>query len=250
MLDVFAEVAPGTQVPPTIHALLGARLDQLPGDERHVLEMAAVIGREFTGAEVDARRAMARRHAPDGTAPDDTAPDGGHRPTWRSPGWSGGGSCGGPARTLPVQPVPAARHRLHVHAQGPPRALAPCAGRTASARPGTPRSAGPAAGPLAFAYHVEAACLLRRELRPGDPDLPALASAAADALIAEGMQALARKDLPGAIALLERGREPAARRRRQAHHAGPVHLRRRDLGLWDEARSLAALGRRGGRPAG
>ena len=52
MLDVLAEVAPGPQIPPTIHALLGARLDQLPDAERQVLEMAAVAGREFTRAEV------------------------------------------------------------------------------------------------------------------------------------------------------------------------------------------------------
>ncbi|MGH2927618.1 MAG: ATP-binding protein, partial [Solirubrobacteraceae bacterium] len=54
MLDAFVGAVPGTQVPPTIHALLGARLDQLPADERRVLEMAAVIGRELTGAGVRA----------------------------------------------------------------------------------------------------------------------------------------------------------------------------------------------------
>ena len=40
-------------IPPTIHALLAARLDRLPGEERAVLERAAVIGREFTAGAVD-----------------------------------------------------------------------------------------------------------------------------------------------------------------------------------------------------
>ena len=54
---------------------------------------------------------------------------------------------------------------------------------------------------------MEAACLLGRDLRPGDSGLPALASAAADALINEGMHALGRNDLPGAATLLERARQ-------------------------------------------
>ena len=37
-----------TAIPPTIHALLAARLDRLPAEERAVLERAAVIGREFS----------------------------------------------------------------------------------------------------------------------------------------------------------------------------------------------------------
>src|SRR5439155_5619362 len=48
-------LAPGeVSIPPTIHALLGARLDRLPPDERDVLERAAVIGKEFwRGSLVD-----------------------------------------------------------------------------------------------------------------------------------------------------------------------------------------------------
>ena len=102
-----------------------------------------------------------------------------------------------------------------------------------------PGTAAPDAA-LTFAYHAEAACLLRRELRPGDRDLPALASAAADALIAEGMRALARKDLPGAMALLERGRNllPAGDAR---HITLALYICDAAIALWDEGRSLAAL---------
>ena len=34
-------------VPPTIHALLAARIDGLPDEERMVVERASVVGREF-----------------------------------------------------------------------------------------------------------------------------------------------------------------------------------------------------------
>ncbi len=68
MLDVLAETAPGAQIPPTIHALLSARLDQLPDDERRLVEMAAVIGRDFTS---DTLLAMVRDEGADETASGD-----------------------------------------------------------------------------------------------------------------------------------------------------------------------------------
>jgi class 3 adenylate cyclase/tetratricopeptide (TPR) repeat protein len=40
------------EVPPTIEALMAARLDQLPGDERPVLERGSVIGTQFGAGEV------------------------------------------------------------------------------------------------------------------------------------------------------------------------------------------------------
>ena len=40
------------KIPPTIHALLAARLDQLPRDERAVLEVAAVMGKVFASDAV------------------------------------------------------------------------------------------------------------------------------------------------------------------------------------------------------
>ncbi|MDQ3778269.1 MAG: adenylate/guanylate cyclase domain-containing protein, partial [Actinomycetota bacterium] len=54
MLALAAEEAPDQAIPPSIHALLAARLDRLAGHERAVLERASVIGREFTGAAVAA----------------------------------------------------------------------------------------------------------------------------------------------------------------------------------------------------
>ena len=48
MLALAVEGSAEVTIPPSIHALLDARLDRLPMDERTVLERAAVIGREFT----------------------------------------------------------------------------------------------------------------------------------------------------------------------------------------------------------
>jgi class 3 adenylate cyclase/tetratricopeptide (TPR) repeat protein len=44
----------GMEVPPTIRALLAARLDGVPSDERQILEAAAVVGKEFTRGAVEA----------------------------------------------------------------------------------------------------------------------------------------------------------------------------------------------------
>jgi tetratricopeptide (TPR) repeat protein len=47
LLAMLAEGGDADRVPPTIHALLGARLDALSGDERDLLERASVVGLEF-----------------------------------------------------------------------------------------------------------------------------------------------------------------------------------------------------------
>ena len=62
MLTESGTAAPDFAIPPTIHALLAARLDRLSPDERTVIERAAVIGKEFWRSAVaelspDAERA-------------------------------------------------------------------------------------------------------------------------------------------------------------------------------------------------
>jgi class 3 adenylate cyclase/tetratricopeptide (TPR) repeat protein len=47
LLAMLADGGDAGNVPPTIHALLEARLDALPDAERHVLECASVIGHDF-----------------------------------------------------------------------------------------------------------------------------------------------------------------------------------------------------------
>ena len=53
-LQALAEEGRTEAIPPSIHAILSARLDRLEPDERQVLERAAVIGREFTRSAVSA----------------------------------------------------------------------------------------------------------------------------------------------------------------------------------------------------
>jgi tetratricopeptide (TPR) repeat protein len=52
MIALAVEGVPRETIPPSIQALLAARLDRLPADERSVLERAAVVGREFTAGAV------------------------------------------------------------------------------------------------------------------------------------------------------------------------------------------------------
>jgi class 3 adenylate cyclase len=54
LVALAAEEGAQEAIPPSIHALLAARLDRLDAGERTVLEEAAVIGREFTRASVSA----------------------------------------------------------------------------------------------------------------------------------------------------------------------------------------------------
>ncbi len=226
MLDVFAEIAPSAQIPPTIHALLAARLDRLPADERRLLEMAAVIGREFTA---DVLSAMSQADQISHAEADELTMRLVRRRIWQR----GPGSfrfAQSLLRDAAYTFTPKIRReRWHMF-------LA----ELFAARRGSGDSPPGADASLALAYHVEAACVLRRELRPGDPGLPALASTAADVLITEGMNALTRKDLPASAALLERGRELLAAG--DARHTPlALHICDAGLGLWDEHRSLAAL---------
>jgi class 3 adenylate cyclase/tetratricopeptide (TPR) repeat protein len=68
MLAMLGEDGPAVEeleVPPTIQALLAARLDRLPTGERETLERASVVGRRFwTGAVVDLSPESARAGAP------------------------------------------------------------------------------------------------------------------------------------------------------------------------------------------
>src|SRR5262249_19921027 len=67
LLDTVADRGGAVAVPPTLRALLAARLDRLGPGERAVLERAAVVGRDFTSRDVGslldgAAAVTARRH--------------------------------------------------------------------------------------------------------------------------------------------------------------------------------------------
>lgn len=218
ILDVFAETAPSVQIPPTIAALLGARLDQLPGRERTLLELAAMIGRDFSR---DALLAMAGAEEIDDAAADELTDRLVRRRILRR------GSSGTFRFTQSLLrdiaygcTSKSRRERWHEF-------LAQWLSEQGK-------------DGINVAYHVEAAHQLLKELQPGDPGLPRLAAEAAGALIAAGMSALTRKDLPAAIPLLERGREllePGDAR----HTALALHICDSGVGLWGDERPLAAL---------
>ncbi len=217
IMDVVTEADPDVRTPPTIHALLGARLDQLPGQERTVVELAAIIGRDFTGEVLHAMAAEAGISEP--AAADLVAMLVRRRVLAR--GRSGTIRFAQPLlRETAYEFTPKTRRqRWHEFVA---------------------RWYGESGDGMAVAYHVEQAWALSKDLRPGDATLPGLASAAADALTAEGMRALDRKDLPAAVQLLERARELVASG--DARHT-TLALHVCDAGLWlrDAPRCLAAL---------
>jgi class 3 adenylate cyclase len=192
LLDLLTEAAPGARVPPTISALLTARLDQLPADERRLLEIAAVIGRDFTVSALAAPLA-AENFLPD-RAQEILAqlvrkriltrlPPGGFRFVQMQ-------MCDNAYHLSPKS----RRERLHLLLADRLARLISDHGLDSSGQ-----------DELALADHVEAARKLGRELLPGSTALPDLAPQAAAILIAEGMRALSRRDLPGAATLLHRG---------------------------------------------
>jgi class 3 adenylate cyclase len=225
MLDVMTEIAPGAGVPPTVQALLGARLDQLPGDERLILEMAATSGREFSleilgaiasTADLDEAqtRALATRLA-------------GKRLLQRI-GHGGFRFTQSLLRDTAYSFIPKARRdQWHTFLANWFSARRRCAEATRQ-------------DSLALAYHVETACLLRRELLSAEAGLEELAAIGADTLIAAGLEALARRDLPATIALLERARSllPPGDPR---HLWLALHICDSGISMWDAPRCEAAL---------
>ena len=218
MVDVFTETAPDIRIPPTVHALLGARLDQLPESERQAVEMAATIGREFGR---DALGAVARGEGVERADLDERLARLVRWRVVRRDGPSAYRFTQGLLRDTAYAFTPKVRReRWHTM-------LAEW-------------FAGAARDPLTFAHHVETASLLRRDLRPGERGRTPQEIAAADVLIAEGMNALHRKDLPAAAGLLERGKDllPSDDPR---HATLVLHISDSWLGLWDADRTLAAL---------
>ncbi|HWF81403.1 MAG TPA: adenylate/guanylate cyclase domain-containing protein [Streptosporangiaceae bacterium] len=193
MLDVVAETASSVKLPPPISAVLTARLDQLPHDERQLLEIASVIGRDFSWA---ALRAMLAAHDVGDSQAQEIAARLARRRLITRVSSDGFRFDHVLMRDTAYKLAPKSRReQLHLM----------LAERLALLVDGDGNDCSPD-DPVALAYHVETANLLRRELRPGDAELPGLAARAAEILIGEGMKALHRNDFPGAAALLDRAR--------------------------------------------
>ena len=175
------------QMPPTIHALLAARIERLGADERGVLERAAVVGRSFSRAAVAALLAdaaaldahLAALQRSEIIEPDDAS------------------YLGEPALRFHHALIRDAAYRRLLKGT-----RAELHGRLADWITG--RAGGAAEHDEVIGWHLEQAHEHLLELGPADAAATALGVRAAGHLAAAGRRALARDDLPVAAALLGR----------------------------------------------
>ncbi|WP_195731397.1 adenylate/guanylate cyclase domain-containing protein [Streptomyces albidoflavus] len=189
---------PGDELPPTLQALLGARIGALNPAERFVLDIACVVGREFDPVE------LARLAA---TAPGATAPPDGEEPPTVVPVLQ----C--LRRRRLVEPVGTGPRSPYRFAGGLVQEVAYASlSKRAKAERHEQASRLPsvtAAGDAAVGGHLERACRLRAALGLVDDRTALLRARAATALGRAGAQAVARSDLTWADSLLGRSVELA-----------------------------------------
>ena len=171
-------------VPPTVEALLAGRIDRLEPEERALFERAAIAGREFTRGEAvhlsppealagfDARlTALVRRGLIERARGEAADTFRFHHALIRDVAYSG--------------MTKEARADLHE-------------------RFGTWLKQREEGAEEIVGYHLEQAHRYRAELRPADPELPALAKRAGDLLAEAGIKAWKRADTPATVSLLGR----------------------------------------------
>jgi class 3 adenylate cyclase len=215
MAAMLAEGGSSDAIPPSIHALIAARLDRLPPEERALLERAAVAGKEFArsalrklGADqedVDARLlSLARK--------DLLAARPGRDDAYRfRHALIRDAAYAGIAKEL----------RAELHERFADYAAGTNAGR---------------AGELdeIVGYHLEQAFRYQEQLGPLDHEARELAARGAELLGGAGRRALYRRDIPAAATLLERATALTS----------PADPLRRDL-LLDLSRTQREAGRLG-----
>jgi class 3 adenylate cyclase/tetratricopeptide (TPR) repeat protein len=187
MAAMLAEGGPADSIPPSIHALLAARLDRLPADERAVLERAAVAGKEFVRSAVLQLSDETQRQEVDAlllslARKDLLAASPGREDAYRF--------RHALIRDAAYAGIPKElRGQLH-------EAFADWAIRATAGR----------AGELdeIVGYHYEQAFRYREELGPLDERARALADRAGELLGQAGERAFARHDMPAAVNLLAR----------------------------------------------
>ena len=182
LLAMLADGGDPGHAPPTIHALLEARLDALPEAERHVLECASVIGQDFEWEALGELSPDARRPS--------------------------GGLLAALVRNELIQPHEAIadtfsfRHALirdAAHARLPKELRSDLHERFARRLDGRGEEFEEIVG-----YHLEQAYRWVAELGPPDERALDLAGRAAERLASSGRRAHARGDAPAAANLLER----------------------------------------------
>jgi predicted ATPase/class 3 adenylate cyclase len=193
MLAMVKETGESTgelPIPPTIHALLAARLDRLEPEERALIERASVIGKEFwrgavTHLSPEAERSAVGRHLLTLVRKELIRP---HRSIFR---WEDGFRF----RHILIRDEAyigiAKETRADLHE------------RFAAWLEGTARE-GTSDVDEILGYHLEQAFRYRRELGPIDEAGRVLATRAAERLTAAGRRALARGEAKAASSLLAR----------------------------------------------
>ncbi|HET9171182.1 MAG TPA: adenylate/guanylate cyclase domain-containing protein [Actinospica sp.] len=198
LLAAVDETGSAHELPPTVQALLGARIDRLAPAERLILDAASVIGREFLPAELAevARCGADRVHA---ALPRLTA----RRLIEPSPAEPAFRFSTGLIHEVAYACM-SKRARADQHERAAPLASVRAAGDSAAGR------------------HFERAYTLRTELGILDPRTDTLRRRAARALTRAGAQALARSDLAWAHDLLTRATALA----QPGESTGPAAARR------------------------
>jgi tetratricopeptide (TPR) repeat protein len=229
MAAMIAEGGPADSIPPSIHALLAARLDRLPVEERAVLERAAVAGKEFARSallqlsdetqreEVDARLLSLTRK-------DLLAAWPGREDSYRF--------RHALIRDAAYAGIPK-ELRAQLHEGFADWAIRGTAGR---------------AGDLdeIVGYHYEQAFRYREELGPLDEGARTLADRAGELLGQAGERAFARHDMPAAVNLLARAvtllREEHAIRLRALPQLGSALMKTGDFTRADKILGEALAG--------
>jgi class 3 adenylate cyclase/tetratricopeptide (TPR) repeat protein len=187
MAAMLAEGGPTHAIPPTIHALLAARLDRLPSEERAVLESAAVAGRHFVRSALrkllgDTDESVVDTSLLSLARKDLLTARPGREDAYRfRHALIRDAAYAGIAKGL--------RAQLHER----------YADWAANTRAGKAGDVDEIVG-----YHLEQAVRYRQQLGPLDADGFALAQRAAEILGAAGRRAFARDDAPAAVNLLDR----------------------------------------------
>ena len=187
MAAMLAEGGPTHGIPPTIHALIAARLDRLPPEERDVLASAAVAGKHFVRSALRKLLAETDQSVVDASLLSLARKDlltarPGREDAYRF-------------RHVLIRDAAYAgipkelRARLHER-------YADWAGNTRAGKAGDVDEI--------VGYHLEQAVRYREQLGPLDAEALALAQRAADILGAAGRRAFARDDAPAAVNLLDR----------------------------------------------
>jgi tetratricopeptide (TPR) repeat protein len=182
MVAMAGEVGTGRDllVPPSIQALMAARLDLLDVAEREVVERAAVIGREFSVAGL--------RHLLQ-IEPDDAAEA--LEVLWRK-------------QFVDTVSSGTFRFRHQLIADAAYESIAKRARAELHERLAEGLEAAADASLETTGYHYEQAARYLEELEPGSPAAQRVGERARDRLAAAGRRALARDDVPATVSLFTR----------------------------------------------